>query len=229
MILALSLLQQLNGNKILSIYLLSDSFHEGVVNLPQIKVVFKDIELDLETYDALIFSSKNSVKAIDKINSEWKKIPAYSIGQPTSKEIEKYGGNLVYTAKSSYGDNFAKEILSKLTNKKVLFLRAKKILSNLEKILKDGGIQIESQIVYETICNEQISLHVKKEKSAFIFTSPSTVECFLKHYEWQNDYIAICIGNVTANALPKNIPAHISKIQTIPACIELAKRVIKQN
>jgi len=71
----------------LSIYLLSDAFHEGVVNLPQIKITFRDIELDLTPYDALIFSSKNGVKAIDSINKNWKKIPSYAIGGPTANTI----------------------------------------------------------------------------------------------------------------------------------------------
>ena len=62
----------------MNIYLLSDTFYEGVVNLPQIKVTCKEIELDLSSYDALIFSSKNGVRAIDYINKNWKKIPSYS-------------------------------------------------------------------------------------------------------------------------------------------------------
>ena len=219
----------MSGNKTLSIYLLSDTYHEGVVNLPQIKIIYKDIELDLSTYDALIFSSKNGVKAIENINNDWQKIPSYAIGNPTAKQIEKLNGNLFYTSKSSYGDNFAQEILPKLKGKKTLFLRAKKVLSNLESILKNSGIDIESKVIYETTCNEKIPLHVKSEKSAFIFTSPSTVECFFSHYKWQENYVAICIGRVTAKVFPSKIPTHISKIQTIPACIDLAKTLIKQN
>jgi uroporphyrinogen-III synthase len=94
----------------LSIYLLSDTFHEGVVNLPQIKVTLKDINLDLTSYDALIFSSKNGVKAIENINKNWRKIPAYAIGNPTANEIIKLDGNLVFTSNSSYGNDFAQEI-----------------------------------------------------------------------------------------------------------------------
>ncbi|MBL0686935.1 MAG: uroporphyrinogen-III synthase [Sulfurospirillum sp.] len=213
----------------MNIYLLSDIFHEGVVNLPQIKVTCKDMNINLTSYEALIFTSKNGVKAIDNINKKWQKIPSYSIGEQTSKEIKRLGGKVVYTAIDSYGDNFACEIKEKLKNKRVLFLRAKKIISNLENILKNSGIDIKSEVVYETTCSKKIALNTKNKKSFFIFTSPSTVECFFKHYKWNKNYTAICIGNVTAKALPLNVSLHVSKIQTIKACIEFSKTLIKQN
>ena len=213
----------------MSIYLLSDTFHEGVVNLPQIKVIYRDIDLDLTSYDALIFSSKNGVKAIDKITKIWKQIPSYAIGNPTANMIEKLGGKVVYTSTNSYGDDFAQEIYPELEGKKVLFLRAKKVLSNLENILLNHNIDIKSEVVYETICNEKTPLHVESEKNVFIFTSPSTVECFFGHYEWKKEYIAVCIGSVTSRAFPIKISHHVSKVQTIEACIAFAKTLIKQN
>ncbi len=210
----------------MSIYLLSDTFHEGVVNLPQIKVTYCDIDLDLTPYEALIFSSKNAVKAIENINKNWQKIPVYAIGNPTANEVKKLDGNLVYISNSSYGDDFAQEIFPKLKGKRVLFLRAKKVLSNLENILKDNEINLKSEVVYETTCKEKKPLHVASENSVFIFTSPSTVECFFSHYDWEEKYIAVCIGNVTAEALPRDISLYVSKMQTIQACIELAKTLI---
>jgi len=210
----------------MSIYLLSDTVHEEVVNLPQIKVTYRDIELDLSSYDALIFSSKNGVKAINNINKNWCKIPAYVIGNPTANEVKKLNGNLAYTSNSSYGNDFAKEISFKLIGKKVLFLRAKKVLSDLENILKNGGVYLTSTVVYETACEQKRPLHVKSKNSIFIFTSPSTVECFFTNHDWHESYLAVCIGKVTAEALPENISLHVSKIQTIQACIELAKTLI---
>ena len=211
----------------MSIYLLSDTFHEGVVNLPQIKVTCKEIELDLTPYDALVFSSKNGVKAIENINKNWQKIPSYAIGEPTAKTITKLNGNLVYTSDSSYGDDFAQEICPELKGKKVLFLRAKKVLSNLENILKQSGIDLKSEVVYETTCKEKKPLHVESENSVFIFTSPSTVECFFSNYKWLDTYQAVCIGDVTAKALPKNISLHVSKVQSIQSCIKIAKTLSK--
>ena len=213
----------------MSIYLLSDTHHKGVINLPQIEPVYRDIKIDLSSYEALIFSSKNAVKAINKINKNWCKIPSYAIGKQTANMIEEKGGRVEFIASSSYGDSFAREVSSKLQNKKTLFLRAKKVVSDLENILKKSGVDISSIIVYETLCRQKITLHVEDEKKVFIFTSPSTVDCFFSNYEWQKNYSAVCIGEVTARAVPLGISLHISNTQTIEACIELAKTIIKQN
>jgi len=212
----------------LSIYLLSDSHHEGVTNLPQIKILYKEMHLDLSSYDALIFSSKKGVKAISQIAQDWIKLPSYAIGTSTAHFIKASGGNLEYTAKNSYGNDFAKELIFKLQSRKVLFIRAKKIVSDLENILSKSGIDVSSKILYETICRDKTDEKIE-ENSVFIFTSPSIIECFFKNHKWHKSYKAVCIGNVTAKALPKNISLHVSKTQTIDACIELAKTLIKQN
>jgi len=212
----------------LSIYLLSDSYHEGVINLPQIKVTCKNVSLDLSSYDALIFSSKNGVKSMSQINKNWKNIPSFAIGGPTADAIIKFGGRVEYIAKNSYGDDFAKELIPKLQRKKVLFVRAKKVLSKLENILRKSGIDLTSQIVYETTCRDKTDEKIEKN-SIFIFTSPSTIECFFKNYEWHDSYKAVCIGDITAKAMPQGVSLFVSKSQTIATCIELAKTLIKQN
>lgn len=212
----------------MNIYLLSDTFHEGVVNLPQIKVTCKEIELDLASYDALIFSSKNGVRAINRINKSWKKIPSYSIGKQTANEIKKLGGNVKFVSSSAYGNDFADELIDLLKNKKVLFIRAKTVLSNLEDILKNANINLESKVLYETKCREKNGEDITKN-SIIIFTSPSTIDCFFKNHKWDKSNEAVCIGDVTAKAFPLDIPLHVSKIQTIEACITLAKTIIKQN
>ncbi len=205
----------------MSIYLLSNSKHKGVVNLPQIEINFKKVDIDYKDYDALIFSSKNGVRAVDASIDKWRDIPAYSIGSATSKEITRVGGNLVYEAKSSYGDDFAKEIILHLQDKRVLFLRAKKIVSNIESILKEGGVKLDSIVVYETKCAKKIDIEFE-EDSIFIFTSPSTVECFFKNYEWKSSFRAVCIGEVTNRALPKEVTSYVSTSQNIQALIEFA-------
>ncbi len=207
------------------IYLLNDDKYEGVTNLPVIKINFFNKKIDLSQYDALIFTSKNGVRAIEKIDRQWRGKEIYSIGKGTSKEIQKYDANLAYTAKNSYGDMFASEIKEKLKDKKVLFLRAKEVTSKLNQILLEAGINLKEEIVYETTCRAY-----KQDKSSFddavvIFTSPSTIKCFFKNFNWTSTCRAVCIGKVTAKAMPENIKYALSKQQTIQSCIELAKSI----
>ena len=205
------------------IYLLNDDKYGGVKNLPMIKINFFQKRVDLDLYDALVFTSKNGVRAIEKIDKDWIKKEIYSIGQGTSKEIIKHNASLVYTAKNSYGDSFAQEIKDKLKSKKVLFLRAKEVTSRLNHILKAAQVDLEEEIVYETTCRAYEEHEKLDDNSVIIFTSPSTVKCFLKNFNWHKSYKAVCIGEVTAKVIPSHIDYSLSKKQTILSCVELAK------
>ncbi len=211
------------------IYILSEKSYLGAKNLPVIKINYYDRDIDLSKFDALIFTSKNGVEAIDRVGDEWKEKEIYSIGSGTSKTITKKGVTPFYTAKSSYGDDFAKEIKDKIKDKKVLFLRAKVVTSKLNEILRSNGIELSEEIVYETICNSD-ELSAPEDGSVIIFSSPSTIECFFKRFNWLKSYKAVVIGSKTAGFMPKNIKYILSKKQTIPACIELAKNLtLSQN
>jgi len=207
------------------IYLLNDDKYDDVINLPMIGINFFHKKIDLQSYDALIFTSKNGVRAIDKIDKSWTKKDIYSIGQGTSREIKKHNANLVYTAKSSYGDSFALEIKERLKNQKVLFLRAKVVTSKLNKILLDADIDLDEEIVYETVCRVYKEKRLVDKNSIIIFTSPTTVNCFLKNFKWDKSYKAVSIGKVTANFVPSFVDNIISEKQTIENCIQIAKRL----
>jgi len=207
------------------IYLLNSDKFENIQNLPVIKINFFQKKIDFDLYDALIFTSKNAVRAIENISDKWQKKEIYSVGKGTSKEINRYDANLVYTAKNSYGDTFADEIKSKLQGKKVLFPRAKIVTSKLNKILLDCGISLDEEILYETTCHNLDEKNRPEKNSVIIFTSPSTVNCFLKNFDWDESYRAICIGKVTAKAIPDAIKAVFSDEQTLFSCIEKAKQI----
>ena len=210
------------------IYILSEKVYDGAENLPSIMIEFKDNFVSLEGYDALVFSSKNGVKAIEKINPKWKKIPAYSIGQGTSQAIVELGGEVVYSARSSYGDDFAREIRERLSGKRVLFLRAKVVTSSLNTILKEAGVLLEEAVVYETKCTPCHELKRPEKGAIMIFSSPSTIECFFHCFSWDESYQAVVIGDKTASFMPKNITYQQAQKQTIPSCIELAQKLSKK-
>jgi len=207
------------------IYLLNSDKFENIQNLPVIKINFFKQEIDFDLYDALIFTSKNAVRAIEKIDCRWREKEVYSIGKGTSKEISRYNANLVYTSKNSYGDTFAQEIKSKLQGKKVLFPRAKIVTSKLNKILLDCGISLDEEILYETTCESIDKKNRPEKNSVIIFTSPSTVNCFLKNFDWDESYRAIAIGKVTSKAIPDDIKVVYSDEQSILSCIAKAKQI----
>jgi len=204
------------------IYLLNNQKYDGVENLPVIKINYLTPEINFNNIDYLLFTSKNGVIALDKINDKWKNIPAITIGKATTKMVKKLGGKVKYTAKNSYGDELAKEIISNFKPSNILFAKAKIVLSDIVKILKDNNFNVIEKIVYETTCNK---VNKKLEKnSVFIFTSPSTIKCFFSKYKWDATFKAVAIGKKTASFFPEKIV--ISDIQTIDNCIKIAKNML---
>ena len=207
------------------IYILSEKEFAGALNLPVIKIHFLEFEVDLSKFDALIFTSKNGVEAIDRVDKKWKEKEIYSIGSGTTKAIEEKGVQVAYTAKSSYGDDFAKEIGGELFGKRVLFPRAKIVTSHLNKILIEIGIDLSEIVAYETVCNSE-KLFKPENGSVIIFSSPSTIKCFFKKFTWEESYKAVVIGKKTASFMPKDIKYTLSKKQNIPSCISLANTLL---
>ncbi|MDA3968915.1 uroporphyrinogen-III synthase [Helicobacter ibis] len=149
--------------------------------------------------DSLIFTSKNSVLSLEaQINhTKWAKIPTYCLGNASKRELERLQIKPYYVSKSPYGDEFAFELVGILKNKNPLFIRAKKVASNLYETLRDNGINIVESVLYETsfvILEDKVKLD---KNSVIFFSSPSGVEAFLFNYNWHSSYIALCIGKTT--------------------------------
>ncbi|MDY0193068.1 MAG: uroporphyrinogen-III synthase [Aliarcobacter butzleri] len=205
------------------IYLLNEQKHENVENLEVFQIEYIKSDIDLKKYDALVFTSKNGVKAINSFNQDWKNIPSYAIAQKTANTIIKLGGVVEFIGNSGHGNDFAYELKNVLKDKKVLYVKALKTVSNLPNILKENGISLDEIITYKTSCKK--SNIILEENSIFIFTSPSSVECFFKQYSWKNSYKAIAIGKTTAEFLPSNINYEISSQTSVEECIKLAKQL----
>ncbi|MEV9546297.1 uroporphyrinogen-III synthase [Aliarcobacter butzleri] len=205
------------------IYLLNEQKHEDVENLEVFQIEYIKSDVDLKKYDALVFTSKNGVKAINSFNQDWKNISSYAIAQKTANTIMKLGGVVEFIGNSGHGNDFAYELKNVLKDKKVLYVKALKTVSNLPNILKENGIFLDEIIAYKTSCKK--SNIILEENSIFIFTSPSSVECFFKQYSWKNSYKAIVIGKTTAEFLPSNINYEISSQTSVEECIKLAKQL----
>ncbi len=151
----------------------------------------------------------------------WKNVPSYVIAPKTADIAKEFGANIAFIGFSGHGNDFAYELIPYLKDKKTLYVRALKTVSNLANILKENGINIDEVIAYKTSCNKQEKKALDKN-STIIFTSPSSVECFFKKYSWEDSFKAIAIGRTTAMYLPKNIECEISSITSVEECVKLA-------
>jgi len=90
-----------------NIYILSDKKVDGAKNLPVFDIEYIEENISFEDYDALIFTSKNAIFAIDSFCESWKFLPSYVIAPQTAKILKKLGGKLEFTGEKNHGNEFA--------------------------------------------------------------------------------------------------------------------------
>ena len=211
------------------IYLLSPLTKEGTYHLPMIEFNIYDVKLDISNYDYLMFTSKQAVVSADRLNPKWKDTPTLAIGKATAKQIESLGGVVAYYPKEFYGEVLGKDIVKKFSDKKILYIRPKEISFDSKAFLSKEGIILDEVVVYETGCISYDISASPKDGAIIIFTSPSTIHCFFKNFDWKDSYTAIVIGEATKVHLPKNIRVFVADTPLISSCIGKAKELLKAN
>ncbi|MCZ6111118.1 uroporphyrinogen-III synthase [Campylobacter ureolyticus] len=211
------------------IYLISHTQNKAVKNLKVCEIEFLKFSVDLSKFEALVITSKNSIKALKFNNIKKVNLKVFSIGDGSTKEALKYGFSDIYTAKNSHGNEFANEIASFLKGKKTLFLKAEKTVSDVGGILiKNGAILTKITAYKNNFLNLDESLKPPLG-SILIFSSPSNVEGFIKNFgKIDESYKVVVIGNATAKLLSSHKNLIISEKQSIDECLKLAKNLINQ-
>ena len=212
-------------NKTQNIFLLNDKKVKWAKNIPLFTIVPVNKEISLSNIDIIIFTSKNAITSINKINPDWKKIPSYVISEQTAKLVKDLNGKVEFISKTKHGNEFAYEMIELLKGKKVLYLRGKEIVSDLITILRDNGIDCKDEIVYENCFNEEIKKIKIPKNSKIIFTSPSTIKHFFKTFSWDESYKAISIGRTTAEYFPENINPYIADNTSFKSCVDKALEI----
>lgn len=206
-----------------NIYLFSTSSHPDAKSINSLDITFLKPEIDFSQYDYLIITSKQTSKALQQYEKEeYISKPALCVSAQSAKSFEHLGGEVLAVGKG-YGDNLTEQIKSFPKEKKWLYLRAKVVASDFVLTCKEKGYMIDEKIVYESDCSKIIK-NVKVEKDAtLIFTSPSSVKCFVEDHELLDTHNIVVIGKTTAKALPKNCSYILSNDTTVESCIQIAK------
>ncbi len=208
-----------------AIYLLSPVAREGTVSLPVITFSITAKSIDFSSTDTLLFTSKQAVVSADAIDKNWKNFPCIAIGPATKKQIEALGGQVIYTPKAFYGETLSTDIVTFFSDKKLLYLRPKEVSFDSKSFLEKEGIVIEEKIIYETSCIWYEEDNKPVKGAVIIFTSPSTIHCFLKNFVWDESYTAVVIGNATQAHLPSQANFVVADEPSIAACIEKAHTI----
>jgi len=201
------------------VYLFSTSKHSKTTNINSLSIKFFKPSFIVENYDYFIITSKQ-ISEIFKSFNVLASLPALCVSQKSAEAYEQIDGKILNIG-SGYGDNLERIIKEYPKERRWLYLRAKVVASNFVQRCKDDGYNIEEEVIYESSCSDEI-LNVKVEKNAtLIFTSPSSVECFLKKNTISTEHKVIVIGKTTAKKLPISIDYIESELKTIESCVNL--------
>ena len=206
-----------------AIYLLSPTPREDTIALPMIRFTTAADHIDFGSCDTLMFTSKQAVVTADTIDRNWKKYPCIAIGAATKKQIETLGGTVIYHPDSYYGETLSQDIITRFSEKKILYLRPREVSFDSKTFLQKAGIDLQEQIIYETGCIPYGQEERPVKNAIIIFTSPSTIHCFLQNFKWDGSYTAVVIGNATKVHLPENAEYAVAEEPLISSCIEKAK------
>ncbi|NPA66636.1 MAG: uroporphyrinogen-III synthase [Epsilonproteobacteria bacterium] len=211
---------------LLPIYLFSLTPADGVVHIPTLDVTYFQPKIDFSVYDYLILTSKQAIEALKHYpKEEYIHIPALCISKATANAYRALGGEVLEEAKG-YGDSLVEYVQKFPKTIKWLYLRASVVASDFVSILQEEGFRVDQEVVYATQCSKAIAQAKIPSNAVLIFTSPSSVECFLVHHSFEQTHKAIVIGKTTAKLLENIIPYKMPKNPTIKACISLAKELL---
>ncbi|MDF1877857.1 uroporphyrinogen-III synthase [Sulfurimonas sp. SAG-AH-194-L11] len=202
-------------------YLFSTSKHSDTIHVNPLEIFFFETKINFSQYDYIILTSKQSVNALKKYdNKTYADKQALCISQATAQSFRDIGGRVLEIG-AGYGDNLS-EIISKYPKStKWLFLRAKEVASNFAQVSRENGYSIDEVIVYESRCSTEIQTVRVVQDATLIFTSPSSIKCFLKYHVLKENYKVIVIGKTTAKALPLYIKPIIASEPSIQSCLKL--------
>ncbi len=184
---------------------------------------------------ALVFTSQNAIFAFYQAlqqNTDFlylKKTPCYIIGYSSAKLAISLGFNVVFIGQDGHGEEFGNEIIPLLSDSKVVYFRAKEIVSRLDEKLKLNNIQLKEIIAYESKMIETAILQSKKpiQDSVIIFTAPSHFAAFKNIFSWDLSYRAIAIGKTTFKAFDSSVLGYVSKKRNLLSCLKLAQKLLE--
>ncbi len=207
------------------IYLFSISSHPHAKSINSLDVTLLKPEIDFSQYDFFVLTSKQASEALKQYDAKaYIHIPALCVSTQSALAYESLGGK-VLACGNGYGDNLTETIAEFPHAKKWLYLRAKVVASDFISTCQDEGYSVDEVVVYESVCSKEL-WHVEVEEDAvLIFTSPSSVECFLKNHTIVPSNKVIVIGATTASSLPKETNYILSAETTIQSCMDIALKL----
>lgn len=198
----------------------------GVIHIPILSIHFLTPEIDFTLYNGIIVTSKQGALALKHYSLDWERLQVICVGESTAEAMKQLGAVHVESA-AGYGETIFNVL--RQYNGKWLYCRPKMIASSWPKKARDAGMLIDEVIVYETTCNEAMEKREIADNGVLIFTSPSSIECYLQKYLFKPTHDIVVIGKTTQNALPLGIKSIISETTSVESCVEIGLKLASRD
>lgn len=115
---------------------------KAVENICLSKIRLNEIDVNLKDFDTLITSSKNALKSLLKSECELNlKMQILTLSKESAQDFKKLAFKNVKTPKKAYMKDLLNEFQNELKDKKIIYLRAKKVSFDLAKKAKNLNIK----------------------------------------------------------------------------------------
>lgn len=210
------------------VYLISKTPYPGVIHIPILSISFLTPKIDFADYEGIIITSKQSVAALHNYSVDWNRLKCIAVSESTAQSAREAGAKEIETG-DGYGESIPNVLRAKERSGKWLYLRPKIIASDWIDTARYGGVEIDEAIVYETSCATELPKQILSKEGVLVFTSPSTIRCFLQIYEILPTHTIVVIGKTTQNALPPGILSHLSLTSSVASAVELACEIAMEG
>jgi uroporphyrinogen-III synthase len=191
------------STKVLGKAILEDAASKNIIIdcIPFIETkAITDIHISLTEVvgSAIVFTSKQAVKAVAGFSNIMSDAAIFCISGATKNTVEKYfpQSNIKDTAADAKG--LAEKIVTHKEVSSVTFFCGNKRLSTLPAILKQNGMNVNEIVVYETLLTPH---KIENNYDGIAFFSPSAVQSFFSVNKPDENMVAFAIGKTTAEAL----------------------------
>lgn len=210
------------------IYLASLTPYEGVCHLPVITVRFLHPLIDFSQYTGIIFTSKQGIEAFRTYGDTYRLLQCLCVSDATAAHARIMGFEQVFTAFGN-GDSIPDWFEQYRPGGKWLYMRPTQVATKWIDTAHSLGYQIDEAIVYETVCNPEVVSTDVKEDGILIFTSPSSVRCYMKLFPLLSTQTVIVLGETTRRSLPEWTDIRVCETPHISEAVLLARQIASEE
>jgi uroporphyrinogen-III synthase len=179
-------------------------------------------------FRSVIVTSKQGVLSLKNYSPDWERLKCICVSESTAKAALESGAKEIEVG-DGYGHSIVNVLKAKKRCGKWLYLRPKVIASEWVADGRKSGFEIDEVVVYETMCNKEVSNFQISQDGVLIFTSPSTIRCFLQNHPILPSHEVVVIGKTTQNALPDEVKSHLSDTTSVEAAVDMACKIASKG